>query len=193
MKKIIVSITLILSISVCVKSQTIEQATSTSKNTDKKSFLNTYKALASKNEQFLEANHEAIFGINTKAFNARIDSLKNTETTLVSSYQNSNKDISLQLTDSLYVEIDYKHRRYQLLYPHNFHRHTGFEKKADVPSDYFENIMTGSFTDLRLLQYKAYQRCMSYYFDILSTKEYKFSHLEFVPLKRLDNRYEAIT
>ncbi len=190
MKQIIVSIILIFSTSVCVQSQTTEQASST--NTDEKALLSAYKALISKNEQFLEANHETIFGTNTKAFKARIDSLKNTETALVNSFQNSNKSIDPQLISGLYTETDYKHRRYQLLYPHNFHRYTGFEKKADVPSDYFENILADSFTKPDLLQSSAYERCINYYFDILSAKEYKFSHLERVPLKRLDNRYEAI-
>ncbi|MEL6257354.1 MAG: alpha/beta hydrolase, partial [Bacteroidota bacterium] len=100
--------------------------------------------------------------------------------------------IDSQIIDSLLVESKFIHRRYRLLYPQNYHRFSAFSKKATVPATYFEKVMEGSFDEPSLLQYKAYRRCINFYLDILSAGEYKFSHLEYVPLKRLDNRYDAI-
>jgi len=158
----------------------------------KKSFLEAYEILTNKNEQFLEANHRSIFSVNPVDFKARIDSLKSSEHNLIKNYQNSGGKISSTLIDSIKTEIDYKHRRYQLLYPNNFHRYSGLKKKADVPKSYYKEILKGSFDNLELLQFQEYIKCMNYYFDVLSARQYKFSTLEYVPLKRIDNRYDAI-
>ena len=124
--------------------------------------------------------------------NSIIDSLEQTVQKLVKTYEENFEEIDSPIIDSLLTETTFKHRRYRLLYPQNYHRFSGFKKKATVSGDYFENVMKGSFDDPFLLQFKEYRKCMNYYFDILSAGEYKFSHLEYVPVKRLDNRYDAI-
>ena len=111
---------------------------------------------------------------------------------LVKKYQGDSEEIDSQIIDSLFIETKFQHRRYRLLYPNNYNRFADYKKKASVSADYFEEVMQGSFNDPSLLQFKAYRRCVNFYLDILSAGKYKFTHLEYVPLKRLDNRYDAI-
>lgn len=148
--------------------------------------------LIRKNDSFVTVNRGKIFSQELAPFNLIIDSLEQTVHNLVKKYEGNTEEIDAQLIDSLLTETKFKHRRYRLLYPNNYNRFADFKKKATVPDDYFENVMEGSFNDPSLLQLKEYNRCMNYYLDILSAGEYKFSHLEYVPLKRLDNRYDAI-
>lgn len=154
--------------------------------------LEAHNNLIRKNDSFVTANREKIFSQELEPFNLIIDSLEQTVQKLVKKYKKSSKEIDSQIVDSLLTETKFKHRRYRLLYPQNYHRFSGFKKKAPVSGDYFENVMKGSFNNSSLLQFKEYQRCVNFYFDILSAGEYKFSHLEYVPVKRLDNRYDAI-
>ncbi len=148
--------------------------------------------LIRKNDAFVTDNRGKIFSQELEPFNAVIDSLEQTVQQLVKRYEAHSEEIDAQLIDSLLTESKFKHRRYRLLYPQNYHRFSDFKKKANVSSDYFENVMEGSFNAPSLLRLKEYKRCVNFYFDILSAGEYKFSHLEYVPLKRLDNRYDAI-
>ena len=148
--------------------------------------------LIKKNDAYVTDNRGKIFSQELAPFNAVIDSLEQTVVHLVKSYEKHTEEIDAKLIDSLLTETKFKHRRYRLLYPQNYHRFSDFKKKANVSSDYFENVMAGSFHDPSLLRLKEYMRCVNFYFDILSAGEYKFSHLEYVPLKRLKNRYDAI-
>ncbi|GAB5551856.1 MAG: hypothetical protein Sapg2KO_14470 [Saprospiraceae bacterium] len=154
--------------------------------------LEAHSNLIRKNDSFVTANRGKIFSQELEPFNLIIDSLEQTVHKLVKKYQGDFQDIDSQIIDSLLIETRFKHRRYRLLYPQNYHRFSDFNKKASVSSDYFENVMQGSFDDPSLLQFKEYRRCMNFYLDILSAEAYKFSHLEYVPLKRLNNRYDAI-
>jgi len=156
------------------------------------SLLEAYSNLIRKNDSFLTSNREKIFSPELERFNLIIDSLEQTVQRLVKKYKGNFEEIDSQIIDSLLTESKFKHRRYRLLYPNNYHRFTGFKRKANVTREYFENVMKGSFNNPSLLQFKEYRRCMNYYFDILSAGEYKFSHLEYVPVKRLDKRYDAI-
>ncbi len=156
------------------------------------SLLNTYQGLIDRNQQFLEANHEAIFSAEMDDFKTRIDSLQDCEFKLIAGHKKNVGAGFKALADSLKTETIYKHKRYQLLYPGNFHRYSNMQKKADVPNNYYERVLNESFRDPSLLGYQEYVRCMNKYFDILSAKEYKFLNLEPVPLKRIDNRYDAI-
>ncbi|PIB37968.1 alpha/beta hydrolase [Maribacter sp. 4G9] len=148
--------------------------------------------LIRKNDSFLTANRGKIFSQELEHFNSVIDSLEQTVQHLVKSYEAHIEEIDVKLVDSLLTETKFKHKRYRLLYPQNYHRFSDFKKKAVVSTDYFENVMDGSFNAPYLLQHKEYKRCVNFYFDILSVGKYKFSHLEYVPVKRLDNRYDAI-
>ena len=148
--------------------------------------------LIRKNDSFVTANREKIFSQELEPFRLTIDSLEQTIHTLIKKYERNAEEIDSRIMDSLLTETTFIHKRYRLLYPQNYHRFSDFTKKAPVSSDYFENVMKGSFNDPSLVQFKQYQRCVNFYFDILSAGEYKFSHLEYVPVKRLDNRYDAI-
>ncbi len=171
----------------------IQKATSSSPIAEQKqSLLEAHSNLTRKNDSFLTGNREKIFSPDLERFDLMIDSLEQTVQQLVKKYEGNFEEIDSQTIDSLLTETKFKHRRYRLLYPNNYHRFSGFSKKATVSSDYFENVMKGSFNNPSLLQFKEYRKCMNYYFDILSAGEYKFSHLEYVPVKRLDNRYDAI-
>lgn len=158
----------------------------------KQSLLEAYSNLIRKNDSFLTANREKIFSPALERFNLIIDSLEQSVQKLVKKYEGNFEEIDSQIIDSLLTEAKFKHKRYRLLYPNNYHRFANFKKNATVSKDYFENVMKGSFDNPSLVQFKEYKRCMNYYFDILSAGKYKFSHLEYVPLKRLDNRYNAI-
>ena len=158
----------------------------------KQSLLEAYSNLIRKNDSFLTDNREKIFSPELERFNSIIDSLEQTVQKLVKKYKGNFEEIDSQITDSLLTEAKFKHKRYRLLYPNNYHRFANFKQNATVSKDYFENVMKGSFDNPSLVQFKEYKRCMNYYFDILSAGKYKFSHLEYVPLKRLDNRYNAV-
>lgn len=151
-----------------------------------------HNKLIRKNDDFVTDNRGKIFSQELAPFNAVIDSLEQTVQQLVNKYKERTEEIDAQLIDSLLTETTFKHKRYRLLYPNNYHRFADLKKKATVPNAYFENVMEGSFDDPALVQFKEYKRCMNYYFEILSAGEYKFSHLEYVPVKRLNNRYDAI-
>lgn len=171
----------------------VQRATSSSPIAEQKqSLLEAFSNLIRKNDSFLTANREKIFSPELEPFNAIIDSLEQTVRKLVNKYDRKFEEIDSRIIDSLLNEAKFKHRRYRLLYPQNYHRFSGFKKKATVSGDYFENVMKGSFKNPSLLQFKEYRKCVNFYLDILSAGEYKFSHLEYVPLKRLDNRYDAI-
>lgn len=175
--------------------QTDVQSKATSSSSlaeQKQSLLEGYNNLIKKNDSYVTDNREKIFSTELEHFNSIIDSLEQTVQKLVKKYKGDFEEIDSQITDSLLTESKFKHRRYRLLYPQNYHRFSGFNKKATVSGDYFENVMKGSFDNPFLLQFKEYLRCVNFYFDILSAGEYKFSHLEYVPVKRLDNRYDAI-
>ncbi|MDT7831024.1 alpha/beta hydrolase [Flavobacteriaceae bacterium S356] len=148
--------------------------------------------LLKKNDSYVTVNRGKIFSQELDGFNATIDSLEQTVQRLVKKYERNSKEINSRIVDSLLTETKFVHKRYQLLYPNNYHRFANFKKNATVSKDYFENVMKGSFDNPYLVHFKHYKRCMNYYFDILSAGKYKFSHLEYVPLKRLDNRYDAI-
>lgn len=156
------------------------------------SLLEAYSDLIRKNDSYVTDNGEKIFSPELEHFNSIIVSLEQTVQKLVKKYEGDFEEIDSSIIDSLLTESKFKHRRYRLLYPNNYHRYSGFNKKATVSSDYFEKVMKGSFNDPSLLQFEEYRRCVNYYFDILSAGDYMFSHLESVPVKRLDNRYDAI-
>ena len=151
-----------------------------------------HNKLLKKNDGYVTANREKIFSQELESFEATIDSLEQTVLKLLKNYKRNAEVLATKIVDSLLIETTFKHKRYQLLYPNNYHRFADYKKKASVSSDYFEKVMKGSFDNPSLVKFKEYKRCMNYYFDILSAGKYKFSHLEYVPLKRLDNRYNAI-
>lgn len=155
---------------------------------EKQSLLEAYSKLIKKNDSFVTANRKKIFSPELVRFDSIIDSLEQSVQALVKNYEKINP----QIIDSLLAESTFAHRRYRLLYPQNYHRFSDFTKKAKVSDDYFEKVMEGSFDKPSFLQFKAYRRCVNFYLDILSAGEYKFSHLEYVPVKRLDKRYDAI-
>ena len=154
--------------------------------------VEAHSNLIKKNDSYVTVNREKIFSQELEAFNFTIDSLEQTVLELVKKYERSSQEVDSKTLDSLLIETTFKHKRYRLLYPQNYHRFSSFNRKANVSSDYFENVMKGSFNNPSLLQFKEYRRCANFYFDILSAEEYKFSHLEYVPVKRLNNRYDAI-
>lgn len=154
--------------------------------------IEAHNNLIRKNDSFVTVNREKIFSQELDSFDATIDSLEQTVLKLLKKYERNSEEMNSKTIDSLLTETTFKHKRYRLLYPNNYHRFANFKKNATVSKHYFENVMKGSFDNPSLVQFKEYKRCMNYYFDILSVGEYKFSHLEYVPLKRLDNRYDAI-
>ena len=154
--------------------------------------VEAHNKLLKKNDDYVTVNRGKIFSQELEPFNATIDSLEQTVLKLVKKYKRNSEKIESRIIDSLLTETKFMHKRYRLLYPNNYHRFANFKKNATVSKDYFENVMKGSFDNPSLVQFKQYKRCMNYYFDILSAGKYKFSHLEYVPLKRLDNRYNAI-
>lgn len=159
----------------------------------KQALLEVHSNLIRKNDSFLTANREKIFSQELKHFTFIIDSLEQSVQQLVKEHEGKFEELDAQIIDSLLTETKFKHKRYRLLYPQNYHRFADdFKTKAAVSNDYFENVMEGSFKNPSLLQFKEYRKCVNKYFDILSAGEYKFSHLEYVPVKRLDNRYDAI-
>ncbi|MEO1033563.1 MAG: alpha/beta hydrolase [Bacteroidota bacterium] len=151
-----------------------------------------HNKLLKKNDDYVTINRGKIFSQELDDFNATIDSLEQTVLKLLKTYKRNSEEIDAKILDSLLTETTFKHKRYRLLYPNNYHRFANFKKNATVSKDYFETVMKGSFDNPSLVQFKEYKRCMNYYFDILSAGKYKFSHLEYVPLKRLDKRYDAI-
>ncbi|MBW1294974.1 alpha/beta hydrolase [Aquimarina litoralis] len=151
-----------------------------------------HNKLLKKNDVFVTDNRGKIFSQELDGFNTTIDSLEQTVQKLIKKYEGNSEAIDTRIIDSLLTETTFVHKRYRLLYPNNYHRFANFKKNATVSKDYFENVMKGSFDNPSLVQFKHYKRCMNYYFDILSAGKYKFSHLEYVPLRRLDNRYDAI-
>ncbi|WP_422104366.1 alpha/beta hydrolase [Winogradskyella sp.] len=151
-----------------------------------------HNKLLKKNDDYVTINRGKIFSQELDDFNATIDSLEQTVLKLLKKYKRNSEEIDAKILDSLWTETTFKHKRYRLLYPNNYHRFANFKKNANVSKDYFETVMKGSFDNPSLVQFKEYKRCMNYYFDILSAGKYKFSHLEYVPLKRLDKRYDAI-
>lgn len=155
--------------------------------------VEAHNKLLKKNDSFVTVSRGKIFSQELDNFNTTIDSLEQTVLKLVNNYKESSQEINSKTIDSLLTESTFKHKRYRLLYPNNYHRFANFKKNAAVSTDYFENVMKESFDNSSLIQFKEYKRCMNYYFDILSAGKYKFSHLEYVPLKRLDNRYDAIS
>ncbi|HAA20537.1 MAG TPA: hypothetical protein DCP28_17895 [Cytophagales bacterium] len=158
----------------------------------KQSLLEKFSQLVRKNDDFVTDNRGWIYSHEPEGFNAIIDSMEQTVLTLVQQYEGEVEGIDSPTRDSLLTASQFKHRRYRLLYPNNYNRFADFTRKAAVPADYFETVMEGSFHDSSFVQYKEYRRCVNYYLDILSAGEYKFRHLEYVPEKRLDNRYDAI-
>lgn len=156
------------------------------------SLVEAHSNLIRENDSFVTAKREQIFSHELEPFNSIIDSLEHTVQKLIKTYEEGFEEIDSQTIDSLLTETKFKYKRYRLLYPQNYHRFSGFAKKATVSSDYFENVMKGSFNNPSLLQFKEYRRCVNFYLDILSAGEYKFSHLEYVPVRRLDKRYDAI-
>lgn len=149
--------------------------------------------LLKKNDDYVTVNREKIFSQELDSFNATIDSLEQTVQSLVKKYESNKEEIDAKIIDSLLTETKFRYKKYRLLYPQNYYRFAGdYKKKAAVSSDYFENVMEGSFKTPSLLQFKEYRKCADFYFEILSAGEYKFSHLEYVPVKRLENRYDAI-
>ena len=168
------------------------KATSSGTNAEQTTLRLAASNLLKKNDSYVTANREKIFSPELEQFNAIIDSLEQTVQQLVKNYEESSEGIASRVIDSLLTEANFKHRRYRLLYPNNYHRFSNFTKNANVPEEYFEDVMEGSFDNPSLLQFKEYRRCVNYYLDILSAGKYKFSHLEYVPLTRLDNRYDAI-
>ncbi len=175
--------------------QTVIQSRATSLSPlaeQKLSLLEAHNNLLKKNDSYVTINRGKIFSQELDGFNATIDSLEQTVLKLLKKYKRNSEEIDAKILDSLLTETTFKHKRYRLLYPNNYHRFANFKKNATVSKGYFENVMKGSFDNPSLVQFKEYKRCMHYYFDILSAGKYKFSHLEYVPLKRLDNRYNAI-
>ena len=157
----------------------------------KQSLVEAYNNLVRKNDSYVTDNRQNIYSKELPRFNTIIDSLEHTVRELVNKYEENFEETDSPI-DSLLTEAKFNHKRYRLLYPNNYYRFTDFKKKANVSNDYFESVMKGSFDDPSLLQFKEYRRCMNFYLDILSAGKYKFLHLEYVPEKRLDNRYDAI-
>ena len=158
----------------------------------KQAILEAYSKHIRKNDSFLTSKREKIFSQELERFNSTIDSLEQSVGKLVHTYERDFEEIDPPIIDSLLTEANFKHRRYRLLYPQNYHRFSGFKKQASVSRDYFENVMKDSFNNPSLLQFQEYRKCVNFYLDILSAGAFKFSHLEYVPVKRLDNRYDAI-
>ena len=154
--------------------------------------VEAHNKLLKKNDDYVTVNRGKIFSQELDGFNTTIDSLEQTVLKLLKKHKRNSEKIDAKILDSLLTETTFRHKRYRLLYPNNYHRFANFKKNAAVSNDYFEKVMKGSFDDPSLVQFKEYKRCVNYYFDILSAGKYKFSHLEYVPLKRLDNRYDAI-
>ena len=123
--------------------------------------------LLKKNDAFVTDNRGKIFSQELAPFNLTIDSLEQTVLQLVKSYEARMEEIDARLIDSLLTETKFKHRRYRLLYPNNYHRFADFKKKATVPEDYFKHVMEGSFDNPSMVEFKEYKRCVNYYFDIL--------------------------
>ncbi|MCR9249101.1 MAG: alpha/beta hydrolase [bacterium] len=164
---------------------------STSSAEQKQVLVEACNNLLKKNDAYVTVKRDKIFSKEFEDFNSTIDSLEQSVQQLVNKHK-LRTETDAQLIDSLLTETKFKHRRYRLLYPNNYHRFADLKKRATVPGDYFENVMKGSFDNPSLINFKEYRRCVNFYLDILSAAEYKFSHLEYVPLKRIDNRYDAI-
>ena len=154
--------------------------------------LEAYKTLIKEKDSYVSDNNVKIFGQEFEDFNATIDAMEKAMHTsvqeLVAKYE---EKIDPQIIDNLFIDIKFIHKRYRLLYPGNYYNYSG-KNKAKVPSNYFASIMEGSFNDPSLLQSRGYRRCVDKYLDILSAGQYQFQHLEYVPVKRLERRYDAI-
>jgi len=155
-------------------------------------FIQEHTRLAKSNSSFLDKNNQAVFSLEPDEFKRKIDSLESAENKLLNNFLFDNKNVPFNFKSKLDIDILYRNKRYRLLYPHNYNRYKNFKKKAAVRSDYFDNIVKGSFDDPALLESKDYIRCINYYLDILSVGEYKFRNLEHAPGERINSRYRAI-
>lgn len=193
LKYLIIPIVLFQSALSFAQTDVQNKATSSSSLSEQKQSLReAYSNLVKKNDSFVTDNRGEIFSQELGRFDSIIDSLEQTVQKLVNEHESNFEETDSPIIDSLLTEATFRHKRYRLLYPQNYHRFSDFTKKAAVSSNYFENVMKGSFNNPSLVQFKQYQRCVNFYFEILSAGEYKFSHLEYVPVKRLDKRYDAI-
>lgn len=154
-------------------------------------FLRTHTELANSNSKFLDTHNKAIFSSELTNFNSKLDSLKFHETRHLEVFIERHP-ISEIFTKRLSNDIDYRYKRYKILYPHNYYRHHNFQKIANVTKTYFTDIMKGSFNQPELLESDIYIRCVNRYLDALAVGKYKFQHLEFAPDERINARYQAI-
>ena len=155
-------------------------------------FLQVHTELANSNSKFLDDNNKAVFSLELTDFKRKIDSLELQEKRLLEEFTERHPAISAIFKERLNYDIDYRHKRYRILYPHNYHRHHNFEKIANVGESYYGNIMKGSFNQPELLESNVYVRCVKRYLDALAVGKYQFQHLEFAPNERINARYQAI-
>jgi acetyl esterase/lipase len=152
--------------------------------------LQEHVKIFKRNIAFLDDNNKAIFSQQPSAFNKIIDSLKLSEITSLHKFIAENNGLSNALISKLQLDIIYRSKFYQLLYPHNYNRHTG--KLAAVKRNYFANITKGSFDHPELLSSDAFLRYVNFYLDIQAAGKYKFQNLESGPVERINSRYQAI-
>lgn len=155
-------------------------------------FLQEHEGLAKRNSRFLDTYNKQVFGLEFSNFKQKIDSLKTTEISSFDEFIEKNPKTSSTFIDRLKIDLDYRYRRYYLLYPLNYHRHHGYKEIANVALDYHDRIMQGCSDKPELLSSANYIQCMNKYLDILSVGKYKLQNLQPALGKRINARYDAI-
>lgn len=152
--------------------------------------LRDYRGAVLKNSSYLDNYNALVFSLPLHKFNDKIDSLAQIDEKIFDQFLKTNESLDIDLKNKLQSEITYRTKIYQLLYPHNYNRHT--HKLPKVKSNYFITITKGSFNHPELLSSSTFVRYVDLYLDIQSLGKYKFRNMSSSPVERLHSRYEAI-
>ncbi len=152
--------------------------------------LQEHEKIAFQNGNYLDESNEAVFSLEPSEFNQKIDSLKAIEIKSLYEFIKLNNEIPTHLKSKLYSDIIYRNKRYKLLYPHNYNRHTA--RIPPVKPDYFDIISEGSFNHPELLISNVFVRYVNFYLDVQAAGKYKFRNLNISPFERINSRYHAI-
>jgi acetyl esterase/lipase len=152
--------------------------------------LQEHEKIIFDNGIYLDENNEAVFSLGLTQFISKIDSLKTIETKSLNEVIKLNDGVHPTLKSKLSSDIVYRNKRYKLLYPHNYNRHTA--RMPPVKPDYFDIISEGTFNHPELLSSSAFVRYVNFYLDIQAAGQYKFRNLNNSPVEKINSRYQAI-
>lgn len=152
--------------------------------------LQEHEKIVFDNGTYLDENNEAVFSLRLTEFNSKIDSLKTMEIKSLNEVIKLNGGVHPTLKSKLSSDIVFRYKRYKLLYPHNYNRHTA--RIPPVKPDYFNIISEETFNHPELLSSSAFVRYVNFYLDIQAAGKYKFRNLNNSPVEKINSRYQAI-